>query len=59
MLKIVLALLSLASSVFVWWIKNDTEKKKAVADRKQEIKDAVYSGDVARINAIVDQLRRK
>ena len=59
MVKVILALLSLASSVFIWWIKNDTEKKKAVADRKEEIKDAVYSGDVARINAIVDGLRRK
>lgn len=57
-LKIVLALLSLASSVFVWWVKNDQDKKKRLAERKQEIKDAVYSGDVSRIHAIIDGLRK-
>lgn len=56
-LKIILALLGLASSVFVWWVKNDSEKKKRVAERKQEIKDAVNSGDVSRINSIIQQLR--
>lgn len=57
-LKIVLALLSLASSVFVWWVKNDQDKKKRLAERKQEIKDAVYSGDVSRIHAVIDGLRK-
>ena len=56
-LKVILTLLSLAGSVFVWWVKNDSDKKKRVAERKQEIKDAVYSGDVSRINALIQQLR--
>lgn len=59
MIKVILALLSLASSVFVWLVKNDSEKKKKIAERKKEIKDAVYSGDVARIHAIIDGLRGK
>ena len=58
MIKVILALLSLASSVFVWWMKNDSEKKKRVAERKQEIKDAVTSGDVSRLHNIIDGLRR-
>jgi hypothetical protein len=57
-LKVILALLSLAGSVFVWWAKNDTEKKKRVAERKQEIKDAVTSADVSRLHSIIDGLRR-
>lgn len=58
-LKVILALLSLAGSVFVWWVKNDSDNKKKVAERKQEIKDAVYSGDVSRLHNIIDQLRGK
>ena len=57
-LKLILALLSLAGSVFVWWAKNDSEKKKKVAERKQEIKDAVYSGDIARLHSVIDKLRK-
>lgn len=56
-LKVVLALLSLATSIFVWFVKNDSEKKKKVADERKEIKEAVYSGDIARINAIINKLR--
>lgn len=56
-LKIILAMLGLMSSMFVWWVKNDSEKKKKVAERKKEIKDAVYSGDVSRLNSIIQQLR--
>ena len=57
MLKLILAIISLVTSIFVWWIKQDADKKKRVAERKQEIKDAVYSGDASRINSIIQQLR--
>jgi hypothetical protein len=57
-LKVILALLSLAGSVFVWWVKNDSEKKRRVSERKKEIEDAVYSGDVSRLHSIIDGLRR-
>jgi flagellar basal body-associated protein FliL len=56
-LKLFLAMLSLATSIFVWWMKNDSEKKKKVSDERKEIKDAVNSGDVARINAVIQRLR--
>jgi hypothetical protein len=56
--KLLLALLQLAGALLVWWIKADADKKKAQAERKQEIKDAVFSGDVSRINAVVQRLRK-
>ena len=58
-LKVLLAILGLASAVFAWWVKADSEKKKKIQDRKQEIKDAVESGDVSRIHRIIDRLRSK
>jgi hypothetical protein len=57
-MKLALALISLLGSIFVWWIKQDEEKKKRVSERKQEIKDAVYSGDVGRLHAVIDSLRK-
>lgn len=57
-LKLLLGILSLVGSIFAWWMKNDAEKKKRVAERKQEIKDAVTSGDVSRLHSIIDGLRR-
>lgn len=57
-MKLTLALLSLAGSVFVWWVKQDSDRKKAYAERKQDIKDAVESNDIARLNAIICQLRK-
>lgn len=58
LLKLFISILSLAGSVFIWWVKNDAEKKKRLAERKKEIHEAVYSGDVSRINSIVQQLRK-
>jgi hypothetical protein len=56
-LKVIFALISLAGSVFVWWVKQDVEKKRRLIVRKQEIKDAVYSGDIALLHSIIDKLR--
>lgn len=58
-MKLALALISLIGSVFVWWVKQDAEDKAKKAERKKEIKDAVFSGDVSRIHAVIDGLRRK
>lgn len=58
-MKLALAIISLMGSIFVWWIKQDADKKALNAERKKEIKDAVYSGDVSRIHAIIDGLRGK
>jgi hypothetical protein len=56
--KLVLALLSLAGSVFIWWSKQDAEKKAENAQRKKDIHEAVFSGDVSRINAVIQRLRK-
>ena len=57
-LKLLFGIISLAAAIFGWWVKNDAEKKKRVAERKQEIKDAVYSGDIAGLHSVIDGLRR-
>lgn len=57
-MKLALALISLFGSIFIWWVKQDDAKKKEIKERKQEIKDAVFSCDVARINAVVMRLRK-
>jgi uncharacterized Tic20 family protein len=57
-MKLALALVSLFGSLFVWWVKQDADKKALNAERKKEIKDAVYSGDVARIHAVIDRMRK-
>lgn len=56
-MKLALALVSLFGSLFVWWVKQDADKKALDAERKKEIKDAVYSGDISRIHRIIDGLR--
>lgn len=57
-LKFLLALISLASTVLVWWIKANNDDKAEKSRRKEDIKDAVFSGDVSRINAVIQRLRK-
>lgn len=40
------------------WAKANDTKAKEKADAKKETKDAVDSGDVSRINAVIQRLRR-
>ena len=51
-------LVALALGIWAWWAKNNDAKKKADEARRKEIHDAVHSGDVSRIHAIVDRMRK-
>jgi hypothetical protein len=57
-MKLALALLGLFMTVLSWWMKNDSAKKEEKDATKKEIHEAIASGDVGRINAIVQRLRR-
>lgn len=57
-MKLALALITLLGTVISWWIRASDESKKEKKERKQEIKDAVFSGDVSRINAVIMRLRK-
>lgn len=57
-MKLILALISLIGPVLSWLIQKNQKSEQERKDRKQEIKDAVFSGDVSRINAIVQRLRK-
>lgn len=55
-LKILLAMLGLASAIFGWWVKYDYEKKK----KKKEIDDEIDKADSARdLFRLFDKLRDK
>jgi uncharacterized Tic20 family protein len=56
-MKLLLALISLIGPIIAWMIKNDAESKQEKKERKQEIKDAIASGDISRIHAVIDRLR--
>lgn len=58
-LQIILGLVGLAATVFIWWTNNDAEKKKEKSDAKEKISNDVKSGDVSYINSLVMWLRRK
>lgn len=57
-MRLALALISLFGSVFLWWVKQDAASKEEKAQTKKDIHEAVMSGDVSRINAIIQRLRR-
>jgi uncharacterized protein HemX len=50
---------ALGLAIFAWWAKQNDSKTKERESRKQEIKDAVKSGDISRIHSIIDRLRGK
>ena len=52
------ALLTLGVMAFKLWVDNENAKEAKFNATKQSISDAVASGDVARINGMVQQLRR-
>lgn len=41
-----------------WWTKKNDVAQKAKDDLKKQIDDAVASGDVSRLNDIINRLRR-
>lgn len=57
-MKLLLALIGLIGPVISWLIKNNEATTQAKKERKQEIKDAVFSGNVANINACIQRLRK-
>lgn len=57
-LQIVLAVLGLAGTIFTLWLKRNDQITKEREDAKKEISDAIASGDISRINGIINKLRR-
>ena len=57
-MKLLLALIGLIGPIISWMIRNNDESKEAKKERKQEIKDAVFSGNVSSINAVINKLRK-
>lgn len=55
-LQIVLAVLGLAATLFTWWVKRDSDKKKVVDDEDKKIDAAKSFDDFVRID---DELRGK
>lgn len=51
-------LITLAVMVLKLWIDNENAKEAKFNATKQAISDAVTSGDISRINGIIQQLRR-
>lgn len=57
-LTVIGLLLTLIIKAMQWFFQMSDKKQKERDAIKKDISDAVYSGDVSRINAIVQQLRR-
>ena len=57
-LTVIGLLLTLIIKAMQWFSQMSDKKQKERDAIKKDISDAVYSGDVSRINAIVQQLRR-
>lgn len=55
-LQIILGLVGLASTVFIWWIKQDQDKKKVIEDEDKKI-DAVSNADDTIVE--LDRLRHQ
>lgn len=58
LLTVIGLILYLLVGIFQWWTKRNDAKQKAKDDLKKQIDDSVKSGDVSRINATIQQLRR-
>lgn len=58
LLTVIGLILYLLVGIFQWWTKRNDAKQKAKDDLKKEIDDSIKSGDVSRINATIQQLRR-
>lgn len=50
-------LITLGILFFSWWTNKDAAKQKERDATEKEISDAVASGDISRINAIIQRLR--
>lgn len=51
--------LMLAIYIAQWWFKRNDKTQKAKDDLDKEIKEAIASGDVSRINNVIQRLRGK
>jgi len=49
---------ALLLSIWTWWMKNNDGKKKAKEANDKERKDDIASGDIGRIHARIDRLRK-
>jgi hypothetical protein len=58
-LGIIAGLLTLIIWWAKWWMNRNDETQKEKKDAKTKISDAASSGDVSRINGIIQWLRRK
>ena len=58
-MRLALAILQLLATVLTWWIKNNSSEKEKHDATKKEIHEAIASGDVGRVHAVIDRLRRK
>lgn len=54
-LKVILAFLSLATAVFLWWVKNNAEKKAKIKEKDNEIDKA---NDARSIFRLFDRMRK-
>ena len=57
-LKVILAMLQLGFVIWYSWAKGDAEKKQKAIDLKKEVSDAVKSGDVQRVNLLIQRVGR-
>lgn len=51
--------LTLFISVLSWFFKHNDRRQKEKDNARKEISEAIASGDVSRIHAVIDQLRRQ
>lgn len=57
-LQLLVGIIALALLWTTWWFKRQDAIKKERSDAKKAISDAIASGDISRIHAIIDGLRK-
>lgn len=58
MTPLITAIIQLLVLVFKSWADRDAERRKANEESRIGWKDAAKSGDISRINAAIDKLRK-
>jgi len=57
-LKVILAMLQLGFTIWVSWARGEAEENQKAIDLKKEVSDAVKSGDVQRVNLLIQRINR-
>jgi hypothetical protein len=55
--KLFLSIVQLLLTFWIAWAKADSEKKQKTKDLKQEVNDAIKSGDISRVNILIHRIR--